>query len=79
MTDKMPPGNRERLPNPEEMPWVWEQLDRARKTWVITGPIHAVVTNWKAIVVVVATISAISVYSDPAILAAIANVIGGEK
>lgn len=43
---------------PEDHEWhgIWDALDKANKGWLITAPFHAVVTNWKAIVIVAALI-----------------------
>lgn len=39
---------------PDDHEWhgIWEALDKANKSWLITAPFHAVVTNWKAILIV---------------------------
>lgn len=36
---------------PEAHEWqgIWAALERANKGWVITAPIYAVVSNWKAL------------------------------
>jgi hypothetical protein len=39
-------------PTKEEWPHLWDAADKAHKTWLITGPIYAVVTNWRALIVV---------------------------
>jgi len=39
-------------PTKEEWPDVWDAVEKARKTWLITGPLHAVVTNWRALIIV---------------------------
>lgn len=43
---------------PDDHEWhgIWEALDKANKSWLITAPFHAVVTNWKAIVIVAALV-----------------------
>jgi hypothetical protein len=48
MPDKLPPDNRERPPHEHEWAWFWDNADKAQKSWIIVGPIHAAVTNWKA-------------------------------
>lgn len=43
---------------PEEHEWagIWDALEKADKGWIVTGPIHAVVSNWKALCVIAAII-----------------------
>lgn len=52
MTDKY---NGRKTP-PEEDDWlhIWDGIDKAHKSWIITGPLHAVVSNWKALLVIFA-------------------------
>jgi len=37
---------------PDEWAAVWAAVEKAEKSWLITGPIHAVVTNWRALLVI---------------------------
>lgn len=39
-------------PEPHEWPAIWRSLEKSDKGWIITGPIYAVVKNWKALVVI---------------------------
>lgn len=43
-------------PKEEEWAGVWSALEKADKGWVITGPIYAVVSNWKALSVTIGVI-----------------------
>jgi hypothetical protein len=47
---------------PEDNEWqgVWDALEKAEKGWIITGPIHAVVSNWRALCVIGAVIGFIN-------------------
>ena len=31
---------------------IWKAIEKAEKSWIIVGPIYAVVTNWKALVII---------------------------
>lgn len=55
----------------EEWRVIRDGVDKSHKAWLIVGPIHAVVTNWKAILVVVFVIAWLN---NPRILAAIAEI-----
>lgn len=39
-------------PTKEEWAEIWPAIEKADKAWLIIGPIHAVVTNWKALLIV---------------------------
>lgn len=67
------PGRRT-PPDDDEWPGVWAALEKAEKGWLITGPVHAVVSNWKAIAVVLAVIAW---FSKPEIIAAFRIIVGG--
>lgn len=48
-------GRRKTPPeNEEEHAYLWDSADKAQKAWRITGPVYAVVSNWKAGVAVIA-------------------------
>lgn len=48
-------GRRKTPPETEdEHAYMWEAADKAHKSWKITGPFHAAVTNWKGWVTIVA-------------------------
>ena len=55
---------------------IWQSVDRSRKTWWLIGPVHAVVSNWKAIAIVAA---AIVYFSRDDIRAAIAVLTGASQ
>jgi len=57
MAEKLPPDNRERPPHETEWPWLWDKADKANKSWMIIGPIHAAVTNWRAWVIIGAIVA----------------------
>lgn len=64
---------RQTPPDDDEWPGVWDALDKARKSWVIVGPVHAFISNWKAVVVAFVVIAWIS---RPEIIGAL-QVLGG--
>lgn len=39
---------------PEANEWadIWEAIDKANYAWIVVGPIHALVKNWKALIVI---------------------------
>lgn len=37
----------------EEHAHIWDSSEKAQKAWVVVGPIHAAVTNWKGWAVIV--------------------------
>jgi hypothetical protein len=39
-------------PEPHEWVYIWRSLEKSDKGWIITGPIWAVVKNWKALAVI---------------------------
>lgn len=47
-----PETGRKTPPNEHEWPYVWDGLDKAQKSWIVSGPIHAAVSNWKAWLVI---------------------------
>jgi len=63
-------------PDPEKDEWqkIWSAIEKAEKSWLITGPIYAIVSNWKALAVVVAAAAWIN---KPEILQAITVLFGG--
>ncbi len=59
MSDDLRKG-RDRPPTDEEWVGVWSALEKADKGWIITGPIYAVVSNWKALSVTIGVIIVIN-------------------
>lgn len=58
---------------PEEWQSIRAGVDKSHKAWIIIGPFYAVVTNWKAIAIVVGII----VYMNrPDIIAALRIIAG---
>lgn len=60
---------------PEEREWadIWEAIDRSNMAWIIVGPIHAVVSNWKAL----AAIAAVVVWlNNDKIISALSTLVG---
>jgi hypothetical protein len=47
MTNKRFDTGRKDPPEGDDWAAVYRALDRANMAWLIVGPIHAVVTNWK--------------------------------
>lgn len=68
--------NRDSPTTPEEWRVIRSGVDKAHKAWVIVGPIHAVVVNWKALAVVV---SIVVYLNRPDIIAAIQAFSGAGK
>lgn len=68
--------NRENPPDDDDWPHIWSALSKARKGWVITGPIHAAVTNWKALLVVG---SVIAYLRGDAVIELLAQIIRGSQ
>ena len=73
MSDDKDPTHRSTPPQDDEWGFLWKAADRANKAWLITGPIYAVASNWKAL----AAIGAIVVWwNSPKAAAVIAALIG---
>ena len=72
MSDDLKPG---RSTPPEDHEWggIWKALDRANKSWIVTGPIYAAVTNWKAFAIIVGIVVWLN---RPEIVAAIRTLSG---
>ena len=49
-------ANHEPPKTAEEWRVIRAGVDKSHKAWVIVGPIHAVVTNWKALAIVAAVV-----------------------
>lgn len=73
MTEEKLRAGRETPPEDHEWPGIWEALDRANKSWKVTSPIYAAVTNWKAFVLIVGIVTWIN---RPEIVAALRTLIG---
>ncbi len=77
MSDDLETG-RTTPPKDEEWASIWKKLDRAdslsSKAWVIVGPIYAVVTNWKALGLIIAGVAWLN---RPEIIAALTTIAGG--
>ena len=67
-------STRKNAPDQKEWPTVWRAVDRANKSWLITGPIHAVVTNWKALGVIGVLVLWLN---SPKVIAAVAALLPG--
>mgnify|MGYP000064593564 CR=1 FL=1 len=46
--------NERKTPPEDENDWayIWRAVDRANKSWIVTGPIYDMVMNWKAYVAI---------------------------
>lgn len=73
MSDKHDPYRRD-PPKEDEWHHIWQAIDKAHKGWVVTGPIYAAVTNWKAWLAITAFIVWMN---RPEIIAALSVLIGG--
>lgn len=64
-----------RTPPENDDDWlhIWRTVDRSSKMWIVVGPIHAVVSNWKALLVIAGVILAIN---SPRIIAVIEALAG---
>ena len=61
---------------PDEWRAIRAGVDKAHKAWVIVGPVHAVVVNWKALMIVLALVIYINRPEIIAALRALAGVKG---
>lgn len=61
---------------PDEWRVIRDGVDKAHKGWIIIGPFYAVVTNWKAILIVLGVILYIN---QPDIIAALRVLMEGGK
>ena len=59
---------------PGDWDYLWNGAEKAHKAWLIVGPLHAVLANWKAIIFVLLLILYIN---KPEILTAIETLLGG--
>ncbi|MEY1555337.1 hypothetical protein AB3Y40_06845 [Yoonia sp. R2331] len=73
MNDDFDP-RRKTPPEDHEWPGIWEALEKSNKGWIITGPIHAVATNWKALLVIAGIVLWIN---SPELVAYLRAVLGG--
>jgi hypothetical protein len=75
MSDEENPADRV-TPAKTQSDWkfIWDGAEKSHKTWVIIGPLHSVLVNWKAIVFVLLLILYIN---KPEILKAIETILGG--
>ena len=76
MDDKNPLKRREQPKDADEWAYVIEGIEKAHLSWIVTGPIVAIVKNWKALLIIVAVILAIN---SPRILEAIEALAGVTK
>lgn len=60
----------------EDWSYIWNGAEKAHKAWLIVGPLHAVLANWKAIIFVLLLILYIN---KPEILRAIETLLGGAE
>lgn len=73
MPDDLDRG-RDRPPKDDEWTGIWSAVEKAEKSWIITGPIYAVVSNWRALVVIAGVIVFIN---KDAVQAFLALALGG--
>ena len=69
-------ANDEEPKSPEEWRVIRAGVDKSHKAWIIVGPIHAVVTNWKALAIVA---GAVVYFNRPDIVAALGVLMGAGK
>lgn len=72
MSSKDPFGRKE-PPEDDEWSRIWRAVERSEMSWLIVGPIHAVVSNWKALLAIAGVIVWIN---SPEIVAALATILG---
>ena len=60
-------------PTKDEWADIWDAVEKANKAWLIIGPIHAVVTNWRALLIVAVVVLWLN---NPKILEALRVVTG---
>ena len=61
--------------NNDEWAHIFEGVDKAHKGWLVTGPIHAVVSNWKALVVILGIFTWFNIPKLSAVLAIITGAV----
>ena len=66
--------NRTTPPEDHEWPIVYSAIEKANKAWIVVGPIHAIVTNWKFLL---GAIAAAAWINRPEIVSALSVLIGG--
>lgn len=59
-----------------EWEYIWDAVAKARASWIIVGPVHAIVTNWKALLIAAAVVVWIN---KPEIIQALTVLAGGGK
>lgn len=60
---------------PDEWRAIRSGVDKAHKAWTIVGPIHAVVANWKALILILAVVLYLN---RPGIIEALRVLAGGK-
>lgn len=63
-------------PEPHEWPAIWRSLEKSDKGWIITGPVYAVVKNWKALAVIAGLLI---MFNQPEVAAAVQAIFGAIK
>jgi hypothetical protein len=75
MTDDDPTGRKTPPDLPSEWAYLWKGAQLAHAAWPIVRPIHAFVTNWKA---VAAGVIFLVWVNRPEIIAALSVLVGGK-
>ncbi len=77
MSDKKNPLKRSQPPNSDdEWIYLFDGIEKAHLSWIVTAPIVAVVKNWKGLLVVVAVVLGLN---SPRIIDAIEAILGAAK
>lgn len=53
-------GRRTPPENEEDWFFIWDSSDKSQKAWRVVGPLHSIVSNWKAYLVIAGIILAIN-------------------
>lgn len=76
MADEDDPSKRSTAPkNASDWSYLWDGASKGRQAWPVTGPIIAVVRNWKALAVVGVLVVW---FNRPEIISAISTLLGME-
>lgn len=73
MSDNDPLGRATPPDGEDDHRRIWSAVDKAEKAWVIVGSLHAIVSNWKPLVVLMILIG---ILSGPEVLAFLASTWG---
>lgn len=74
MADDEEKYGRKEPPERDEWPHIFDGIHKSHKMWIIVGPVFAVVSNWKALVVITLVVAWLNHPKIAAILATLTEV-----